>query len=177
MATAMTIAVLALTGVTASLVKDPPEIGLALFGFVGALVPVAIGVAILRYGLYDIDRIISRTLSYAIVTGVLGAVFVGVIVLLQTVFTGVTGSDGIPVAISTLAVFALFQPVLRRVRRTVDRRFDRAIVDAEATAEAFAGRLRDETDLAAVTADLTMTTRTALAPATLGIWLRGGSHR
>jgi hypothetical protein len=76
------------------------------------------------------------------------------------------------VAISTLAVFALFQPLLRRVRRAVDRRFDRAHYDAERTAQAFAERLRDEVDLAAVTGDLARTTRAALAPTTLGVWLR-----
>ena len=90
--------------------------------------PLAIAVAILRYRLFEIDRIVSRTLSYAIVTGLLGALFVGVILLLQTAFADALGGGGIPVAISTLAVFALFRPVLGRVRRSVDRRFDRARV-------------------------------------------------
>ncbi len=138
------------------------------------LVPLAMGIAILRYRLYDIDRIISRTLSYAIVTGLLGAVFVGVILLLQTVLAGVVGKGGIPVAVSTLAVFALFQPVLRRVRRAVDRRFDRARYDGERTAGAFAERLRWETDMERVTGDLRATVDRAIAPTSLAIWLRTG---
>ena len=116
-----------------------------------ALVPLAIGIAVLRYRLYEIDRIISRTLSYAVVTGVLAVVFAGIVLLLQTLLTPITGGQTIAVAASTLAVFALFQPVLRRVRRAVDRRFDRARYDAERTALAFSERLRSEMDLETVT--------------------------
>jgi MFS family permease len=136
------------------------------------LLPIAAGLAILRYRLYEIDRIVSRTISYATVTGILAVVFVVVIVGLQALLADVTSGQTIPVAASTLAVFALFQPLLRRVRRAVDRRFDRARYDAERTAQAFAERLRDEVDLAAVTSDLAMTTRAALAPSTLGVWIR-----
>jgi hypothetical protein len=148
-----------------------------LAGLLGAIVlapllPVAAGLAILRYRLYEIDRIVSRTISYATVTGILAVVFVVVIVGLQAVLARFTSGQTLPVAISTLAVFALFQPLLRRVRRAVDRRFDRAHYDAERTAQAFAERLRDEVDLAAVTGDLARTTRAALAPTTLGVWLR-----
>ena len=134
--------------------------------------PLAIAVAILRYRLFEIDRIVSRTLSYAIVTGLLGAVFVGVILLLQTAFADALGGGGIPVAISTLAVFALFRPVLSRVRRSVDRRFDRARVDGDRTASAFAERLRWETDMERVTGDLRTTVEDAVAPTALAIWLR-----
>jgi len=136
--------------------------------------PIAIAIAILRYRLYEIDRIVSRTLSYAVVTVILGAVFVGVILLLQTVLAGVTGNQGIPVAVSTLAVFALFQPVLRRVRRAVDRRFDRARYDGERTAGEFAERLRWETDMERVMGDLRTTAASAVAPANLAVWLRTG---
>ena len=136
--------------------------------------PFVIGIAILRYRLYEIDRIISRTLSYAVVTAILGAVFVGVILLLQSGLTGVTGNQGIPVAVSTLAVFALFQPVLRRVQRAVDRRFDRARYDGERTAGEFADRLRWETDMERVTADLRTTVVGAVAPADITVWLRTG---
>jgi hypothetical protein len=139
--------------------------------------PLAIGVAVLRYRLFEIDRIVSRTLSYAIVTGLLGAVFLGVVLVLQTAFAGALGGGGIPVAISTLAVFVLFQPVLRRVRRSVDRRFDRARVDGERTASEFAERLRWETDMERVTHDLAGTIRSAVAPTSLGIWLRGRTNR
>ncbi len=137
-------------------------------------IPLAVGVAVMRYRLLEIDRIISRTLSYAVVTAILGGVFVGVILLAQTMLQGVVGRGGIPVAISTLVVFAIFQPVLRRVRRVVDRRFDRARYDGERTANAFAERLRRETDMERVTGDLRVTVANAVAPAGLGIWLRVG---
>lgn len=130
------------------------------------------GVAILRYRLYEIDRLISRTIGWAIVTGLLVAVFAGAVVGLQALLAGFTQGQTLAVAASTLVAFALFQPVRRQVQRAVDRRFDRARYDAERTAGAFADRLRDETDIETVTADLTATTRAALAPAGLGIWIR-----
>ncbi len=135
--------------------------------------PVAIGIAILRYHLYDLDRVVSRTVAYSLVIALLGVVFVAVVFGLQALLAPVTSGQTIPVAASTLLVLTLFQPIYRRVRRAVDRRFDRARYDADRTAEAFAGRLRDETNLAAVTSDLTRTTTASLSPATLGIWLRG----
>ena len=137
-----------------------------------ALIPVAMGIAILRYHLYDIDRIISRTLAYAVVLGILGVVFAGGILLLQAVLARVTQGETIAVAASTLAVFALFQPVLRRVRHAVDRRFDRAAYDAERTVSSFAERLRSETDMETVSAELLTTVRGAIAPAAVGMWLR-----
>lgn len=140
---------------------------LALFAM-----PFVIGIAILRYRLYEIDRIVSRTLSYAVVTGILAVVFGGIVLFLQTVLTSFTEVNNIAVAASTLAVFALFQPVLRRVRRAVDRRFDRARYDAEQTSAAFSERLRWQTDIDLVTADLERTASGAIAPTTLGIWLR-----
>jgi hypothetical protein len=137
-----------------------------------AMVPIAMGIAILRYRLYEIDRIISRTLSYAVVTGILGVVFVGVILLLQTILTPITDGETIAVAGSTLAVYALFQPVRRRVRSIVDHRFDRARYDGERTAIEFSGRLRWQTDMDLVTADLARTASSAVVPTSLGIWLR-----
>lgn len=151
-------------------------IGLTIYVFVGATVPVAIGIAILRYRLYEIDRIISRSLAYAAVTGILALTFGATILVLQAVLARFTEGQSIAVVASTLAVFTLFQPVLRRVRRTVDRRFDRTRYDAENTAAAFSDRLRNEVDLATVTTDLMRTTGSALSPATLGVWLRGGSR-
>ena len=136
------------------------------------LLPASAAMAILRYRLYDIDRIISRTIAYAIVTGLLAATFGTTILLLQAVLTRFTEGQTIAVAASTLAAYAVFQPVLRRVRRAVDRRFDRARYDAERTAAAFSERLRDEVDIERVTSDLTMTTGVAVAPASIGIWLR-----
>jgi hypothetical protein len=137
-----------------------------------ALVPIAMGVAILRYRLYEIDRIISRTLSYALVTGILALVFVGAILLLQTLLTPITGGQTIAVAASTLAVLTLFQPLLVRVRGALDRRFDRARYDGERTALAFSERLRNETDLQTVTTDLARTADRTVAPKRLGVWLR-----
>jgi hypothetical protein len=135
-------------------------------------IPIAIAVAVLRYRLFEIDRLISRTISYATVTGVLVFVFTGAILLLQGLLTGFTQGQTIAVAASTLVAFALFQPVLNSVRGAVDRRFDRARYDAERTVVAFAGRVRDQTDLGAVTAELDRTTRAALAPRTTTIWIR-----
>ena len=140
-----------------------------------AAVPAAIAIAVLRYRLYEIDRIISRTLSWATVTGVLLVVFAGLVVGLQALLSGVTQGQTLAVAASTLAAFALFQPVRRSVQRAVDRRFDRARYDSERTAAAFAERLRTEVDLEAVAVDLTGSVERALRPRTLGIWLKARS--
>ena len=160
--------------VVASLIPGSGESGLAWIGAIIAFpcVPLAIGIAILRYRLYEIDRIVSRTIAYAVVTGFLVATFAASILLLQGVLAPFTQGQTVAVAASTLAVAALFQPVMRRVRRAVDRRFDRARYDAERTAAAFSERLRDEVDMAVVTSDLVTTTGAALAPASIGIWLR-----
>ena len=133
---------------------------------------VAIGVAILRYRLYDIDRIVSRTIAYGVLTAILVAAYAGAILVLQGPLGAVLGGDTISVALSTLVVAALFQPIRRRVQRAVDRRFDRARFDAERTATAFAERLRDEVDIAAVMSDLDTTVRSSLKPTTIGVWLR-----
>ena len=150
----------------------PDEIGLTVFGFAAAGVPVAIAIAILRHHLYDIDRILSRTISYAIVSAVLALVFGGVIVLLSAAFASLAQGPTIAVAASTLAAFVAFQPVLRRVRRNVDRRFDRARYDAEQTVAWFSARLRDEVDIATVATDLRSTVQGAVNPAAVGLWIR-----
>jgi hypothetical protein len=134
--------------------------------------PVAAGLAILRYRLYDIDRIVSRTIAYAAVVTILGAAFVGIILGLQAVLAPITGGQTIAVAASTLAVFALFQPVLRRVRAAVDRRFDRTRYDADMTVRTFATRLRGDVDLSTVSAEIVGTAASAVRPAAAGIWLR-----
>ncbi|MFN8620366.1 MAG: hypothetical protein U0869_06430 [Chloroflexota bacterium] len=138
------------------------------------ILPAAIGVAILRHQLLGIDRVISRTIAYSVVTVVLGGVFVAVSLVLQALLEPVTSGGTVAVAVSTLAVYALFQPVLRGVRRVVDRRFDRRRYDVDRTAEAFAGRLRDEVDLDALGFDLVRTAESSLAPASIGLWVRGG---
>ncbi len=138
--------------------------------------PITAGLAVLRYRLYEIDLIISRTIAYAVVSGVLIAIFVATILVLQALMAPVTQSNTLAVAASTLVVAALFQPLRRRVQAVVDRRFHRARYDAERTAAAFSDRLRDQVDLPHLTTDLDATVRTAIAPATLSLWLRGGSR-
>ena len=137
-----------------------------------SLPPVAIGIAVLRYRLYEIDRLISRTISWAVVTLILGACFVLVILVAQALIAPVTGSSELAVAGSTLLVAALFQPIRRRVQRLVDRRFNRARYDAEATINAFAGRLRDEVDLDQLRAEIVATVTRTVEPSSVSLWLR-----
>jgi hypothetical protein len=136
-----------------------------------AFVPLSILVAILRYRLYDIDRLISRTVSWAVITGGLVAVFAGLVIGLQAVLDGVTQGGTVAVAISTLVAFALFQPLRRRVQHAVDRRFDRARYDGERTAEAFAQRLSAEIDLETLAGELRATASATVRPSTATIWL------
>ena len=130
-------------------------------------VPVTMGVAILKYRLYDIDRIISRTLAYASVTGLLVGVYAGLVLLAQQVLKA---SSPVAVAASTLAAAALFSPVRRRVQHAVDRRFNRARYDAGQTVTAFAARLQDAVDLDAVRDDLARVVQAALQPAHITVW-------
>ena len=133
-----------------------------------AFLPVSIGVAVLRYRLFDIDRVFSRTLAYAIVTGVLVGVYAGLVLLATQVFRF---HSSVAVAVSTLAAAALFAPVRRWVQRAVDRRFNRARYDAERTVAAFAARLKDEVDLDSVRDDLAGTVLRALEPEHLSVWV------
>ena len=135
-----------------------------------ALVPVAIGIAVLKYRLYDIDRVISRTVAYAIITGLLVGVYAGLVLLATQVLRF---SSPVAVAAATLAAAALFSPVRRRVQRVVDRRFNRARYDAETTVAAFAGRLKDAVDLDAVRDDLAGVVQTALEPTQVWVWTTG----
>ena len=132
-----------------------------------AALPVGIGVAILRYRLYEIDRIISRTLAYAIVTGLLVGVYAGLVLLATRVLSI---NSPVAVAVSTLAAAALFSPVRRRVQQMVDRRFNRVRYDGERTVEAFAARLKDAVDLETVRADLADVVNRALEPAHVTVW-------
>jgi hypothetical protein len=130
-------------------------------------VPVSMGVAILKYRLYDIDRILSRTLAYAIVTGLLVGVYAGLVLLAQQVLQS---NSPVAVAAATLAAAALFNPVRRRVQHAVDRRFNRARYDADQTITEFAARLQDAVDLDAVRDDLAGVVQAALEPAHLTVW-------
>lgn len=132
-----------------------------------ALVPVAIGVAVMRYRLYDIDRVVSRTVAYAIVTGLLVGVYAGLVLLA----TGVLRFHAsVAVAVATLVAAALFSPVRRSVQHNVDRRFNRARYDADETVAAFANRLTDAVDFDTVRQELASVVQTALEPAGLWIW-------
>ena len=136
------------------------------------LLPLAIGTAILRHRLYDIDRIISRTLSYAVVSAVLGGTF-AVVVLVPT---GIVGRGHTPdwmVAVATLAVAALFRPLRRRVQDVVDHRFNRRRYDAEHTIDAFALRLREQIDIDALGAELCAVVNTTVQPSRVSLWLAG----
>ena len=132
-------------------------------------VPVAVAVAVLKYRLYEIDRIISRTLAYVVVTGLMAGVYAG-LVLLATRVLGVTTPPA--VAAATLAAAAFFNPLRHRVQRVVDRRFNRARYDADKTVAAFASRLQDAVDLDAVQADLVGVVQHALEPARISVWIR-----
>jgi hypothetical protein len=153
-----------------------PQIGLSLavpalkvaFGLALVCLYTAIAVAVLKYRLYDIDRIISRTLAYAIVTGLLVGVYAALVLLATQVLRIHTP---VAVAAATLAAAALFAPVRRRVQRAVDRRFNRARYDADQTVAAFAARLKDAVDLDAVRHDLASVVHQALEPAHVSLWI------
>jgi hypothetical protein len=135
--------------------------------------PVAMGVAILRYRLYDIDILINRTLVYLTLTVSLVLVYVGVVVLLQQLFRTLAGSDSqLAIVVSTLAIAALFGPLRRRIQSFIDRRFYRSKYDAARTLESFSTRLREETDLDRLGDDLVSVVRETVQPAHTSLWLR-----
>lgn len=145
-----------------------------LLGLSTTLPAYAIAIAISRYHLYDIDRIVSRTIAYAGVSLVLFVVYFGTNILMQNAIRPLVDGNVIATAVSTLIVASLFQPVRRRVQRAVDRRFNRTRHDADQTAVAFAGRLRDSIDLPRLVGDLRQTAAGAVEPTTASVWLRGG---
>ena len=149
------------------------EVAFWVVGLVSYLaLPVAIAVAVLRYRLYDIDKIVSRTIGYLIVTVTLAAVFAGAILAFEAVLTPMTGGNAVSVAASTLVAATLFQPLRRRVQSVLNRRFNRAGYDAERTVAAFAAQLRDEVDLESLSADVLQVVAQTVAPATVGLWIR-----
>jgi hypothetical protein len=137
-------------------------------------IPTSVGVAILRYRLYDIDRIINRTLVYGALTALLVGVYVGAAVGLGMLVRSVTGQENnsLVIAASTLAVAALFGPARRRIQAFIDRRFYRGKYDAGRTLEAFSARLREEVDLDSLTADLVGVVRETIQPSHVSLWLR-----
>lgn len=166
--------VAALTMPPALVIPDPTISSTLLLVALGAfaLLPLAIGIAVLRYRLYDIDRIISRTIGWALVTGLLVGAFALLVLGLTSLLEPLTGGSTLAVAGSTLVVVALFTPVRGRVQRAVDRRFDRGRYDGERTLAAFGERLRDEVDLDVIRADVLATVESSVRPSRVGLWLR-----
>ena len=163
------------TGAAVTLVVIAASFGISstsvsgeILGIGLAALPVGIGVGILKYRLYDIDRIISRTLAYTIVTGLLVGVYAGLVLLTTQVLEF---HSSVAVAVSTLAAAALFNPLRRRVQRAVDRRFNRARYDADQTVAAFAARLKNAVNLDAVRDDLADVVHQALEPAHVSLWI------
>jgi hypothetical protein len=130
---------------------------------------VAVGVAILKYRLYDIDRIINRTIVYALASGSVVAVYAGTVFVAGTLVAG--SSDNLTVAIATLIAAAAFRPLRARVQALVDRRFFRRKYDSQQTIDAFGARLREETDLDTLTSDLVGVVRSTMQPAHASVWL------
>jgi hypothetical protein len=154
--------------VTDSLLQDV-EVLASLFGLAVALVPVSAGIAILRYRLYDIDRIINRTVVYGLLTAVLGLGYYGSVALLGQVLGR---RSSIVIAGATLLVAALFHPARRRIQHAVDRRFNRRRYDAARTVEAFSARLRDQIDLDTLSTELLAVVDQTMEPTRLSLWLR-----
>jgi divalent metal cation (Fe/Co/Zn/Cd) transporter len=137
--------------------------------------PIAIGIAILRYRLYDIDTLINRTLVYGSLTALLGLVYLGGVAMTQVIFRALTGHQEQPqlaIVVSTLVIAALFNPLRRRIQSLIDRRFYRRKYDARKTLEAFSAQLRNETDLEALSDDLVRVVRVTMQPAHVSLWLR-----
>src|SRR5215208_1867748 len=145
-----------------------------LMGTLGFMfLPVAVGIALLKYGLYDIEVLINRTLVYGVLTAILAAAYFNCIVVLQRLFVLLTGQRStLAVVASILLIAALFNPLRKRMQSFVDRRFYRRKYDAAKTLVAFSVKLRDETDLDALSEDLVDVVRETMQPAHVSLWLR-----
>jgi hypothetical protein len=142
-----------------------------LFALSLASIPVAIAIAVLRYRLYDIDRLLSRTVSYTVVVGLLAALFFGTISVLTSLLPA---PSDVTIAASTLAVFALFNPLRKRVQNAVDRRFNRSRYDSRIVMEHFADTLRDQVDADQVVDGWVGAVSETMQPVSVGVWLRSG---
>jgi hypothetical protein len=151
----------------------PEVVGTVVFAVPLVFLPVAVGIAILRYRLYEIDRLINRTLVYGLLTALLAGVYAGLVLGLGQLFGGIgSKTPSWVVAGATLAVATLFQPARRRIQAIVDRRFNRRKYNAAKTVEAFSLRLRDEVDLDALSAELLAVADQTMQPTTASLWLR-----
>ena len=161
----------------------PQEVGskmlsMLLMDAFGLFIPLSIGIAVLRARLFDIDVVINRTLVYGSLTVILALVYFGGVAMTEVIFRGLTGQEQQPqlaIVISTLVIAALFNPLRRRNQSFIDRRFYRRKYDARKTLEEFSARLRDETDLEALNADLVGVVRETMQPAHVSLWLRPGT--
>ena len=166
--------------VEAAVDLPPREVGQRMLSMLlmdasGLMIPLSIGIAMLRSRLFDIDVVINRTLVYGSLTAMLVALYVGGVALAQTIFRAITGQEQQPqlaVVVSTLAIAALFNPLRRRLQGFVDRRFYRRKYDATKTLEVFAARLRDETDLDSLSEELVSVVRDTMQPEHVALWLR-----
>ena len=161
------------TGIAIDTVPGTAPIGTALLPAGLIALSLCTGVAVLRYRLFDIDRVISRTLAYAVVTGLLVGVYAGIVLLATQVLQI---HSAVAVAVATLAAAAMFSPLRRRVQNIVDRRFNRARYDAGQIIAGFASRLRGTVDLDAVRADLASSVQQTLEPAHVSVWIRAGGQ-
>ena len=158
----------------AFLTPDSFDPVVVVFFLCGNGMAAAIGIAVTRHGLYEISRVISRTVSYALLTAVLVALYLAAVTLLTSATAPITGKSPLAVAAATLLAAAAFGPVRSRIQAIVDRRFNRARYDAAVTVDAYRGRLRDEVDLDTVATGLVDTVLTSMQPATANLWLAGG---
>ena len=154
----------------------PTAVVEALIGLAIAGIAVSVGVAVLRYRLYEIDRIVTRTLVYATLTVILGGAYVGLVLAGQALFSAFAGGSNLAIAASTLVVAALFLPVRSRVQRFVDRRFYRRRYDAARTLEGFGARLREQVDLGTLEHDLRAVVTETMHPSHASVWRRGAGR-
>jgi hypothetical protein len=157
---------------TGFVVQSTLDLGDISFSIAISMLPIALGVAMFKYRLYEVDRVINKTLVYGVSTALLAGAYIGLVIASEAVFAPIARGSSVAVALSTLIVAGLFLPVRRRVQRFVDRRFYRRKVDAEAMLARFGARLQREADLESLLAELDHVVRDAMQPAVVAVWLR-----
>jgi len=159
------------SGLRAETINDLDRLAFLVFPVLFAVIPITLAVVLVRYRLWEIDRVINQTLVYGTLTGVLGVTYVAIVVVIQSLLGSVTGKSELAIAVSTLAAAALFRPVRDRIQAFIDRRFYRSRYDAGRTLEAFSAKVRDELDLGAVTGELLVAAEQTMQPARMSLWL------